>query len=161
MTAGLADIFRRKDMTDDIPTTEHTAPTDGLRMATEIADGATLIRGWTDPPSSAPASAETTPVPETTPTEATAPVPAPAPVQATLTVEHNDAVDAPGHYCKQGIELAEVLYVWNLTHRRASAVEYIMRAGDKDPAKEVEDLRKAIRNLEMEITYMERYGGRQ
>lgn len=162
MTAGLADIFRRKDMTDDIPTTEHTASTDGLRMATGVSDGATLIRGWTDPPSAAPAPGPTSaPAPASTPTEATAPVPAPAPVQATLTVEHNDAVDAPGHYCKQGIELGEVLYVWNLTHRRASAVEYIMRAGDKDPAKEVEDLRKAIRNLEMEITYMERYGGRQ
>ena len=71
-----------------------------------------------------------------------------------------DPVESPNYYCKDGIELGEVLYVWGLPHRRASAVEYIMRAGDKDPDKEVEDLRKAIRNLEMEIAYMERYGRR-
>lgn len=153
-------------MTDDIPTTDHGTPapttaSDGLRMAEMISDDAAIIRGWTDPPSTTPAPA-TPPSPSTvTPTTATDIPVAPAPVQATLTVEHHDAVNAPDHYCKQGIELAEVLYVWNLTHRRASAVEYIMRAGDKDPAREIEDLRKAIRNLELEITYMERYGGRQ
>lgn len=70
----------------------------------------------------------------------------------------HDSVNSPSHYCKGGFELGEVLYAWNLPHRRASAVEYIMRAGDKDPAKEREDLRKAIRNLEMELDYMERYG---
>lgn len=72
--------------------------------------------------------------------------------------ERHDSVNSPSHYCKGGFELGEVLYAWNLPHRRASAVEYIMRAGDKDPAKEREDLRKAIRNLEMELDYMERYG---
>ena len=71
-----------------------------------------------------------------------------------------DPVNRPDHYCKEGFELGEVLYVWGLSHRRASAVEYIMRAGEKDPAKEVEDLRKAIRCLEMELSYMEKYGRR-
>lgn len=69
-----------------------------------------------------------------------------------------DTVNAPNHYCKGGYELGPILYVWGLSHRRASAVEYIMRAGDKDAAKEIEDLRKAIRNIEMEIEYMEKYG---
>lgn len=69
-----------------------------------------------------------------------------------------DPVKSPNHYCKGGYELAPILYVWGLTHRRASAVEYIMRAGDKDAGKEIEDLRKAIRNIEMEIEYMEKYG---
>ena len=71
-----------------------------------------------------------------------------------------DPVNSPDHYCKEGFELGEVLYVWGVPHRRASAVEYIMRAGEKDPAKEVEDLRKAIRCLEMELSYMEKYGRR-
>lgn len=71
-----------------------------------------------------------------------------------------DPVNKPNHYCKEGFELGEILYVWGTPHRRASAVEYIMRAGDKDPAKEVEDLKKAIRCLEMELAYMEKYGRR-
>lgn len=74
------------------------------------------------------------------------------------TTEPGDRVNRPNYYCKQGIELGEVLYVWGIPHRRASAVEYIMRAGEKDPETEVEDLRKAIRNLQMEIDYLQRYG---
>lgn len=70
----------------------------------------------------------------------------------------NDVVNSPSHYCRGGYELGPILYAWGISHRRASAVEYIMRAGAKDPEKEVEDLRKAIRNLEMELEYMERYG---
>lgn len=70
----------------------------------------------------------------------------------------DDPVEAPSHYCKGGYELGPILYVWGLSHRRASAVEYIMRAGDKKISDEVEDLRKAIRNLQMEIEYMEKYG---
>jgi len=70
----------------------------------------------------------------------------------------SDPVNKPNHYCKGGFELGEILYVWGLPHRRASAVEYIMRAGDKDPTKEIEDLRKSIRNIEMEIEYLEKYG---
>lgn len=70
----------------------------------------------------------------------------------------NDVVNSPSHYCKGGYELGPILYAWGISHRRASAVEYIMRAGAKDPEKEAEDLRKAIRNLEMELEYMEKYG---
>lgn len=71
----------------------------------------------------------------------------------------SDPVESPSHYCRGGFELGEILYVWGLSHRRASAVEYIMRAGDKDPAKEREDIQKAIRNLQMELDYMDRFGG--
>lgn len=70
----------------------------------------------------------------------------------------NDVVNSPSHYCRGGYELGPILYAWGISHRRASAVEYIMRAGAKDPEKEVEDLRKAIKNLEMEIEYMQKYG---
>ena len=59
----------------------------------------------------------------------------------------NDVVNSPSHYCRGGYELGPILYAWG-----------IMRAGAKDPEKEVEDLRKAIRNLEMEIEYMQKYG---
>ena len=70
----------------------------------------------------------------------------------------DDPVEAPSHYCKGGYELGPMLYVWGLSHRRASAVEYIMRAGSKETSDEAEDLRKAIRNLQMELEYMEKYG---
>lgn len=76
----------------------------------------------------------------------------------TITPSQHDTVNSPSHYCKGGFELAPILYVWGLSHRRASAVEYIMRAGDKATTDEIEDLRKAIRNIEMEIEYMEKYG---
>ena len=93
------------------------------------------------------------------PEEVDAPPVAEHPTPAsTPTSEPGDRVNRPNYYCKQGIELGEVLYVWGIPHRRASAVEYIMRAGEKDPETEVEDLRKAIRNLQMEIDYLQRYG---
>lgn len=76
----------------------------------------------------------------------------------TMEEEEHDAVNAPSHYCKGGYEIGPMLYLWGLSHRRASAVEYIMRAGAKKTSDEVEDLRKAIRNLEMELEYMEKYG---
>lgn len=41
---------------------------------------------------------------------------------------------------------------------RGNALKYIYRAGKKDPDKEVEDLRKAIHSLEMEV---ERLTGHQ
>lgn len=45
--------------------------------------------------------------------------------------------------------------VWTLAEKlgfnRGNAVKYISRAGKKDPEREVEDLRKAIRYLEHEI----------
>lgn len=106
------------------------------------------IQGWTDG----------VVAPATVPP---APTAAPAPltqVEYEEYTEGSDPVEAPSHYCRGGYELGPILYVWGLTHRRASAVEYIMRAGDKDPEKEIEDLRKAIRNLEMELDYMERFG---
>ena len=136
---GVVDFLRRCRERDTMEDTD-------IRMTR--ATGAD-IPGWTDTPPSGVSVTTTTGV-------ATAPVAqGPAPV-----VTGDDPVDAPAHYRRGGFELGEVLYVWGLTHRRASAVEYIMRAGDKDPAREVEDLRKAIRNLEMELEYMERYGRR-
>lgn len=103
---------------------------------------ATEIRTWVDPPTQTAVVTDT---------------------HGKVVIRENpggDPVVSPDHYCKEGFELGEVLYVWGIPHRRASAVEYIMRAGEKDPAKEVEDLRKAIRCLEMELSYMEKYGRR-
>lgn len=58
--------------------------------------------------------------------------------------EHCDAVNHPSHYNSGKFEVAEVIEDWNLDFRLGNAVKYIARAGKKDPAKYVEDLKKAI-----------------
>lgn len=65
----------------------------------------------------------------------------------------NDPVNAPAHYNRGGVEVTDALIAWGLDkdHFLASAVEYIVRAGHKDPTKTAEDLQKAIRNIERRI----------
>ena len=62
-----------------------------------------------------------------------------------------DRVDHPRHYTGPvpGIECVEVAGHFNFC--RGSAIKYIWRAGSKNPAREIEDLRKAIKFLELEI----------
>lgn len=66
-----------------------------------------------------------------------------------------DAIN-PRHYEGAGgwqsIDVIEA-FVPDKPHRWA-ALKYIFRAGKKDPAKEVEDLRKAIWWLEREISHL-------
>jgi hypothetical protein len=64
-----------------------------------------------------------------------------------------DPVNHPSHYVRGGIELWDVLEAWDLhrDHYLASAVQYLMRAGKKDPGAYAEDCRKAIRNIERAI----------
>lgn len=53
-------------------------------------------------------------------------------------------VDHPEHYGGDTpYEVIKVLEVWGLGFHLGNAVKYIARAGKKDPAKLVEDLRKA------------------
>jgi len=64
--------------------------------------------------------------------------------------EH-DPVDHPQHYTSHpsGIECIEVTR--HMTFNRGNAIKYIWRAGQKDSAKAVEDLEKAIWYLNDEI----------
>lgn len=64
----------------------------------------------------------------------------------------NDAVNHPSHYTDGKIEVIDFIEQKNLNFHRGNAVKYIARAGKKDPAKEVEDLRKAVWYLNREIT---------
>ena len=63
--------------------------------------------------------------------------------------ESEDMVNAPAHYQSEaGIQcwdaqLAAVGRDGFIAHCRATALKYLWRAGDKDPRKEAEDLRKA------------------
>jgi len=69
----------------------------------------------------------------------------------------SDPVAHPSHYtsgpvcphCGKTIECITITQQFNFN--RGNAIKYIWRAGVKDPAKEAEDLRKAIQYLEFEI----------
>lgn len=63
----------------------------------------------------------------------------------------DDPVHHPSHYTSHpsGIETIEITRHMNFN--RGNAVKYLMRAGLKDPAKEVEDLQKAAWYIQDEI----------
>ena len=55
----------------------------------------------------------------------------------------------PDHYRRFPVEVIELAE--HLNYCRGNVIKYIARAGVKDPATEVEDLRKAVWYLEREI----------
>ena len=67
----------------------------------------------------------------------------------------HDVVNRPPHYTMGGIEVIDAIEAWELGFHLGNAVKYVARAGKKDPAKVVEDLRKARWYLEREIARLE------
>ena len=61
-----------------------------------------------------------------------------------------DNVNHPSHYTDGSIEVIDYIEDKAFPYHLGNAVKYISRAGKKDPAKEIEDLQKAI-------WYIERY----
>lgn len=61
----------------------------------------------------------------------------------------NDAVNHPAHYTWLPVEPIEILE--HLIGNRYAACKYIIRAGRKDPDKELEDLEKARYHIQREI----------
>ena len=68
----------------------------------------------------------------------------------------SDAVDHPDYYADGKIEPIDFIEDKRLSFCRGNAVKYIARAGKKDPAKEIEDLEKAVWYLQREIDYLKR-----
>lgn len=68
----------------------------------------------------------------------------------------NDVVNHPSHYTDGKIEVIDFIEDKGLNFHRGNAVKYIARSGKKNPAKEVEDLKKAVWYLNREIQRMER-----
>lgn len=62
-----------------------------------------------------------------------------------------DPVNNPAHYTSGKIEVIDFIEDQKLNFPRGNAVKYIARAGKKDPAKEVEDLEKAVWYLNRDI----------
>lgn len=68
-----------------------------------------------------------------------------------------DHVNHPAHYGGDvPYEAIKVIHAWDLGFDLGNAVKYISRAGKKDPAKTVEDLRKAIFYIEHHIKDIEK-----
>jgi hypothetical protein len=67
-----------------------------------------------------------------------------------------DHVSNPSHYANTGkIQPIEFINDHKLNFNRGNVVKYVSRAGHKDPAKEIEDLKKAKQYLEFEINFLE------
>ena len=64
---------------------------------------------------------------------------------------HKGAVDKPSHYTVGGLMPIVFIEDWELGFCPGNAVKYIARAGRKDPAKHIEDLKKARWYLDHEI----------
>lgn len=65
----------------------------------------------------------------------------------------SDLVNHPSHYNFGKIEVIEAIEDWKLSFHRGNAIKYIVRAGKKNSATEIEDFKKAIwyLNREMEL----------
>lgn len=70
-------------------------------------------------------------------------------------VEVTDPVNHPPHYTFGGIEVIDAIKAWALGFCLGNAVKYIARAGRKDPAKKIEDLKKARWYIDREIADLE------
>jgi hypothetical protein len=69
---------------------------------------------------------------------------------------NHDPINNPSHYAAgRKYETIEVIEDWDLSYRLGNSVKYISRAGRKDPAKTVEDLKKARWYLDREIEALE------
>jgi hypothetical protein len=62
-----------------------------------------------------------------------------------------ERVNHPAHYHADTIEAINVIEAWRLNFNRGNCVKYLSRAGLKDPARELEDLEKALWYLKREI----------
>lgn len=73
-----------------------------------------------------------------------------------INIVQPDAVNHPAHYAEGWSNGAEVIDITeHLNFCRGNAVKYLARAGAKDPARELEDLRKAAWYVQREIARVE------
>lgn len=71
--------------------------------------------------------------------------------------EDCEPVDHPAHYggASSVYEAIKVIHAWRLGFNLGNCLKYISRAGKKDPAKTLEDLKKARFYLDYEIRMLE------
>jgi len=73
---------------------------------------------------------------------------------------NKDKINNPEHYTFGNIEPIDAIEDWQLNHHRASAVQYIVRAGRKSKTREVDDLKKAIWYLQRDVKLLEKVNDR-
>ena len=71
--------------------------------------------------------------------------------QVVSTMPKDNPVSHPSHYADGKIEVIDFIEDKGLNFNRGNAVKYLCRAGKKDPAKEIEDLEKAMWYINHEI----------
>lgn len=72
-------------------------------------------------------------------------------------IQINDPINRPAHYTAgRKFEPVDVIRDWGLNFSLGNAVKYVSRAGRKDPAKTIEDLKKAIWYIQNEIDSIEK-----
>lgn len=71
--------------------------------------------------------------------------------------DRREAVDHPDHYggADNPYEAVKVIEAWGLPWHLGDAVKYIARHGKKDPAKLIEDLKKARWYIDRYIKFLE------
>ena len=76
-------------------------------------------------------------------------------------VVENDPVNHPAHFTGGAIECIDAIEAadYGPGFNRGNAMKYLWRAGKKDPAKELEDLKKAQWYLNREIERLEKAQG--
>ncbi len=69
----------------------------------------------------------------------------------------SEQVDHPEHYGGEDntYEAIKVIQAWDLNFCLGNVLKYIARAGEKDPEKELEDLKKALWYLQREVEMVE------
>lgn len=65
-----------------------------------------------------------------------------------------DLINRPDHYVRGGIEVWDVIEAFDLDYRLGNVVKYVCRAGKKDPATTIQDLRKARAYLDRQINLL-------
>ena len=72
-----------------------------------------------------------------------------------------EKINHPAHYggADNPYEAIKVIEAWELNFHLGNVVKYVSRAGRKDPATELEDLKKALWYLQREISRRERGTG--
>ena len=67
-----------------------------------------------------------------------------------------ESINHPEHYGGDNIyEAIKVIEAWNLDFSLGNTIKYISRAGKKEKAKEIEDLKKALWYLNRKINNLE------
>lgn len=78
-------------------------------------------------------------------------------LKATLKLlSENESINHPEHYGGDNTyEAIKVIEAWELDFSLGNTIKYISRAGKKDKAKEIEDLKKALWYLDRKIKTLE------